>query len=176
MDEPVLEAIKNRRTVPKFKESPVEEEKVNKILEAGRWAPSWHNRQPWKFLVIEDEEIKEQISEVVPNVFKSEIVDAPLAIVVCVDPELEPYHYLEDGAVATQNMALAAQSLGLGSIWIGVFNLEGEKESREAMIKDILDVPSSWRVISVLPIGVPESVPTSERKEISEVVSMDYTP
>lgn len=125
---------------------------------------------------MEDEGIREQISEAVPNVFRSEIMDAPLAIIVCVDPELEPYHYVEDGAIATQNMALAAQSLGLGSMWIGVFNLEGEKESRETKIKEILDVPEPWRIISVLPIGVPESVPTSERKEISEIVSMDYTP
>ncbi|KXA89082.1 hypothetical protein AKJ57_05880 [candidate division MSBL1 archaeon SCGC-AAA259A05] len=176
MGESVLKVIKNRRTIARFEESPVGEEKVKTILEAGRWAPSWHNRQPWKFLVIKDQEIRERVSEVVPNVFKSEIIDAPLSIVVCVDPEQDPYHYVEDGAIATQNMALAAQSLGLGSIWIGVFNLKGEKESREAMIKEILDVPDSWRVISLLPIGVPESVPTSERKKISEIVSWGYAP
>lgn len=65
----VLEAIKNRRSVLRFDSSPIGQHEIEAILEAGRWAPSWLNRQPWNFIVVYDQKIKEQLSEVVPTVF-----------------------------------------------------------------------------------------------------------
>jgi len=170
MSNPVLEVIRNRRSATRFDTASVEEEKVQAILEAGRWAPSWLNRQPWKFIVVRDRLLKERISEFAPTVYKLALSEAPVCIVVCVDPVEDPFHYVEDGAIATQNMALAAQSLGLGSLWIGVFNVRNERNSAEEKTKAILGIPENYRLISILPIGVVRLAPEKARKNLSEIV------
>jgi len=82
----------------------------------------------------------------------------------------DPYHFVEDGAAATQNMAVVAQSLGLGSIWIGVYHVGSVKNSAEEKIKAVLKIPKTWRIISILPIGVAKYAPEKERKPLSELV------
>jgi len=170
MTNSVLKAIRDRRSVRRFETASIEEEKIQAILEAGRWAPSWLNRQPWRFLIITDQNLKQRISEHVPNIFIMGMKEAPICIAVCVEPKEDPYHFIEDGAVATQNMALAAQSLGLGSCWIGVFNLKDEKDSAEKKMKEILNIPKTYRLISILPIGVPKYVEEKKRKELSQLI------
>ncbi len=170
MANPVLEATKNRRSVTRFETSPIEEKKIQAILEAGRWAPSWLNKQPWRFTVVTNPSIKESLSKFAPTIYKLGVQEAPVCIVVSVDPNEDPFHFIEDGAAATQNMALAAHALGLGSCWIGIFNLEGEKESTEEKIKNTLEIPKTHRVISLLPIGIPKYVKEKDRKELSQLV------
>ena len=170
MTNSVLEAIKNRRSVLRFETTPIEEEKIQAIVEAGQWAPSWLNKQPWKFIVVTDPAIKESLSEFAPTVFKLGVREAPVCIVVSVDPNEDPFHFIEDGAVATQNMALAAYSLGLGSCWIGTFKLKEERKSSEEKIKDALEIPKTHRVISLLPIGIPKHIGEKNRKELSQLV------
>jgi nitroreductase len=169
----VLKAIRDRRSSSGFKSTPVDEEKLNVVLEAGRWAPSWANTQPWRFIIIKDEGIKERMSEAVSTFFKSSIKDAPTCVAVCVDPKKDSFHFIEDGTTATQNMALAAQSIGLSTSWIGVFSLHNEKNSSEKKLKEILGVPKEWRLISVLPLGVSELKETSTRKELSTMLDFN---
>lgn len=173
MVNPILENIRDRRSITAFETTPIEEETIHVILEAGRWAPSWLNTQPWSFILITDQDIRERISEHVPAVYSPGIMKAPIIIAVCVNPGEDPYHFVEDGAVATQNMALAARSLGLASSWIGVFNLKREKDSAEEKIKEILEVPTTYRLISLLPIGVQKHAPVKLRKKLSELVYRD---
>jgi nitroreductase len=170
LDNPVLETIRSRRSVARFESTPVKDEQIKAILEAGRWAPSWLNSQPWKFLCITDEETKKNISENVPTVFYAAVAEAPITIAVFVDPNEDPYHFVEDGAAATENMALAAKSLGLGSCWIGIFDRENKKESYEEKIKAFLNAPKNYRLISILPIGIPKHVSQKNRKELSQLV------
>lgn len=170
MTNPTLEAIKNRRSIVRFETTPIEEKKIQSILEAGRWAPSWLNKQPWRFIVVTDPAIKESLSEFAPTVYKLGVREAPVCIVTTVDPNEDPFHFIEAGAVATQNMALAAQSLGLGSCWIGTFKLKGERKSSEEKIKNVLEIPKTHRVISLLPIGIPKHVGEKNRKELSQLV------
>jgi nitroreductase len=171
MTNPVLDSIKNRRTVLRFETTPIDEEKIQAILEAGRWAPSWLNRQPWRFTVVTDPTVKKAISELVLTVFKLGIQEAPVNIAVSVDPNEDPFHFIEDGSVAVQNMILAANSLGLGSCWIGIFNLKNERRSSEEKIKKILGIPKTHRVICILPIGVPKFPPKEKsRKPLSQLV------
>lgn len=101
------------------------------------------------------------------------IKEAPLCIAVCVDTKKDPGHFVEDGAAATQNMALAANSIGLGTCWIGVFSIRDERKSAERKIRKILNVPDKWRVISLLPLGIPKTKVTKSRKELSDMVDLN---
>ncbi len=170
----VLKTIRNRRSTIRFKSTPVDAEKLNAVLKAGRWAPSWTNSQPWRFIVVKDEAIKERISNTVSTFFNLSIKDAPICIAICVDPKEDPFHFVEDGATATQNMALAAQSLGLSTSWMGVFSLSNDKNSTERKLKKILEVPKAWRLISVLPLGTPKFNQAKKRKELSDIVDSNY--
>jgi nitroreductase len=173
MINPVLKTIRDRRSIVRFKSTPIDDEKAKAVLEAGRWAPSWMNMQPWRFITVKDEGVKERLSNIVPTFFNLSIRDAPICIVVCVNPKEDPYHFIEDGTTATQNMALAAQSLGLGTSWIGVFSLDNEKSSAERKLKELLGIPKEWRVMSILPLGTPEFKEDKTRKELSKLLDFD---
>jgi len=151
----VLNVIVQRRSIYQFTSEPVPEEKITSILEAGRWAPSYANTQPWEFIVVTNSELKREVSEIAKETMAAHagIEGAHAIIVTCVDPEKDPYHYIEDGAVATQNIALAAHSLGLASYWVGIFSLEDVKNSVMNKIKQILNIPRQIRVMSLLPVG-----------------------
>lgn len=169
-EDPVLKALKERRSVNRFKADTVPEEKIEAILEAGRYSPSWTNSQPWKFIVVKDPETRSKLTELAGTITGIGIEEAPIVIAITVDPKVDPYHYVEDGAAATQNMALAAYSQGLGSFWVGIFDITGEKGSSENRIKELLAIPESHRVISILPIGDPALIPTKTRKPLSEII------
>ena len=123
--------------------------------------------------MINDEGIKEEISNSVTTITNLSIRDAPYCIAVCADPKKDPGHFVEDAAAATQNMALAAHSIGLGSCWIGVFSIRDEKGSAERKIRKILNIPDQWRLISILPLGIPKFKEKKSRKELSELVDLN---
>jgi len=167
----VLDVIKGRRSVHSFKDTPVEGWQLEAVLEAGRWAPSYLNLQPWRFIVTTDMEVKRRLAEHAPTVFSKAVVEAPVVISIVVDSEKDSLHFVEDGANAAQNMALAAYSLGLGSCWIGVFNPRSKKGTSESELKHVLDIPDRYRLIAMLPIGVPSGrQPVSDRKPLSELI------
>jgi len=166
VENPVLRAIKERRSVNRFKPDEVPQDKLEAILEAGRAAPSWTNTQPWKFIVVKDPETRRKLAEIALTITGVGIKEAPVTIVVAVDPKADPYHHVEDGAAATQNMSLAAHGLGLGSFWVGVL----EKGASADRVKKLLGIPKSHRVISILPVGVPALTLTKTRKPLSEIV------
>ena len=125
------DVIESRKSIRTYCDKEVEDDKIQKILDAGRWAPSFANIQPWEFIVVTDPDVKSQLSQIGVRItlFSKGINEASAVIVVVVDPEKDPYHYIEDGSVATQNMALAAHSLGLSTYWIGLFNLQKTRDS-----------------------------------------------
>jgi len=160
----VLNAIKNRRTIRRFKSTPIDEEKLLTILEAGRWAPSFSNLQPWRFIVIKDQGLKNAIDKAArESVLHLGINEAPVVILVCVDRRIDPLHAIETGAAAAQNMALVAYSLGLGAGWIGIWGTEAE-----ASIQKIFKLPETVRAVSLLPVGVPDESPEGHRKPIED--------
>jgi nitroreductase len=165
-ENPVLKTIKERRSINRFKPDDIPEDKLEAILEAGRAAPSWTDTQPWKFIVVKNPETRRKLTELSLTVTGIGIKEAPVDIVIVVDPKVDPYRHVEDGAAATQNMSLAAQSLGLGSFWVGV----PEKGLSADRIKKLLGIPKSHRVISILPIGVPALTPSKTGKTLSEIV------
>jgi nitroreductase len=162
----VLNAIRNRRTIRKFKSDPIDEEKIKMILEAGRWAPSFSNLQPWKFIVIRDQKMKKEVDRVAKEtVLHLGINEAPVVICVCVERRIDPLHAIETGAAATQNMALAGHSLGLGVGWIGIWGTDAE-----IAIQKLFQLNETTRVVALLPIGVPDESPKGDRKPLEEFV------
>ena len=160
----VLKAIRNRRTVRRFKPNPVDEKMLQMILEAGRWAPSFSNLQPWRFIVVKDLGLKIALDKAArESVLHLGINEAPVVILVCVDRRIDPLHAIEAGAAATQNMTLAAHSLGLGAGWIGIWGTE-----TETSIQKLLKLPETVRVVSLLPIGIPDESPEGRRKPLEQ--------
>ena len=155
----VLEAIKTRRSIRRYKKTPVPREKLEKILDAGRWAPSARNSQPWKFIVLSDAQVKERVAELLA--FGKFLAEEPLGIAVVVDPGVSS-HPVEDGTLAAYSMLLAAHSLGLGGCWINPSH--GEEE-----LKEILGIPRGERLITVISLGYPDEAPSKSRRELEEI-------
>lgn len=175
----ILRTIQDRRSIYKFKSKEIEHEKIDAIIEAARWAPSWINTQPWHIILIKNKETKHQLSKVVGTLIgikaahytRIAIEEAPIIFIITVDTKKDPYHCIEDGVAATQNMALASHSLGLASYWIGVFDISGETGSIEEQIKKLLNIPGEHRVISILPVGIADMKSVKkDRKETSEFI------
>ncbi len=164
----LMETIRTRRTIRRFKPDPISDEKIQVILEAGRWAPSFSNLQPWKFVVVKDPGLKKSIDRAAKeSVLHWGINEAPIIILVCADRRVDPLHAIEAGAAAAQNMALMAKDVGLGAGWIGIMGTEAEMA-----IQRLLGFPETMRIISLIPVGIPNESPKSNRKPLEELVEM----
>lgn len=180
----VLEAIRTRRSIRRFLDKPVEEEKIQAILEAVRMSPSWANLQCWRFVVVKDRETREKISELsyvetffTPlgykmNPSKKGLAEAPVVFVGCVDPEQSgviwgQHYYMTDLGIAAENLMLAAHGLGLGTVFVGVFD--------EVKVRELLFIPASIRVVGIFPVGYPkdERKAGAVRKPLSEFAFYD---
>lgn len=171
IDNPTLEVIRQRRSVHHFLSDPVSDEQLEAILEAGRWAPSALNSQPWDFVVVTDPQIRSEIGTILERVTLSwrGFAAAPAMIVVAVSPLGDPNHFVEDGAIAAQNICLAAQSIGLTSSWAGV----NGKKAVDKALKKLLALPLTHRVIAVIPVGTAAHVGQRARRPLAELVHRD---
>ncbi|MFC1803045.1 nitroreductase family protein [Thermoproteota archaeon] len=164
----VLEAIKQRRSIRKYKKEKVPEDKILKILEAARLAPSAGNRQPWILIVVSDQKIKEKLAELADN--QSFVKEAPIVIAVFGDPDESPggyqqdpmIAYKQDPMIAVEHMCLEAVELGLGSCWAGPASPNYDYNN----IKKLLGVPARMYMICLLPIGVPSFIPQPRQRKI----------
>ena len=165
----ILQAIRDRRSIRKYKDTPVARETIEQLLDAARLAPSWKNMQCWRFLVLTEPARREALLAAFPddNPGKRAIATAPVVIVVCADPaesgiENGIEYYIADTAIAFEHICLAALSLGLGSCWMGWYD--------ESKIKTGLGIPENIRVVGVTPIGYPDQEPKPRpRKELAEI-------
>ena len=156
----VFEAIKTRRSIRKYKQTPIPEKKLKQIFEAARLAPSAGNRQPWGFVVVRDAERKKALAEAANA--QAFLANAALIVAAVGDPEVSKKWCEKDVMIAVEHLALSAAALGYGACWIGAFN--------EAKVKSLLGIPEKVSVVALLPIGVPdETPPTRPRKEFSEI-------
>lgn len=177
----LFEAITGRRSVRDYHDEAVTDDDLSKILDAGRWAPSWANTQCARYVVVRDAGLRSRLKETLtPNNPALDAFDAcPVVIALLGRLETagykrgEPFDdkqwHMYDCALATQNICLAAHALGLGTVIVGAFNY---KEAGE-----ILGVPDSFHVVCLLPLGHPKQTPNAPgRKELSELVSTDSSP
>jgi len=162
-----MEVVRRRRSVRKYRPDPVPEEKLNRILEAARLAPSWANGQCWTFVVVKDEKVKHAVAQA-GNEWTEH---APVIIAACADPTKsgekkdQPYYLLDIG-IAMEHLILAAAEEGLGTCWIGWFE---EEKARKA-----LGVPKKIRVVALTPVGYPDEEPEARpRKALEEMVRRD---
>ncbi len=141
----VFEAIQRRRSVRAYAKTPVPEEKLGKILEAARLAPSAENIQPWYFVVVTDHEKRKEIAK--SGMFAGFLGESPVVIVGCGDRKASPKWYTVDVTIAMQNIVLAATAEGLGTCWIGSFD--------EGLLKKLLKIPEHFSVVALLTVGYP---------------------
>jgi len=146
----VSDAIKQRRSTREYSPAPVETEKLVKILEAARLAPSASNRQEWRFIVVNDPDTRQKLSQAAKN--QKFVAQAPTVIACCAVTDEHTMTcgqlcYPIDCAIAIDHMTLQATELGVGSCWVGAFH--------ENEVKKILSVPEDIRVVELLTLGYP---------------------
>ena len=176
-----LEAIKTRRSIRKFSDQPVEPEKLQAVLEAVRLAPSWSNLQCWHLVVVENQEVRDKISELSfvesffatygykTNPAQKALAQAPVVIIACADPVKsgnlhDQQYYLADMGIASENLMLAAHDQGLGTVFVGVYH--------EEQIKALLGIPDNIKIVGLFPLGYPagEAKGGPSRKQLGDFV------
>ncbi|WP_455367219.1 nitroreductase family protein [[Eubacterium] cellulosolvens] len=166
----VLDTIKQRKSVRRYLDKPIEEEKLLKVLEAGRLAPSARNLQEWRFIIVRDPDTRRKVADAANG--QTFIGEAPVVIVACAQTDQHLMKcgqpaYTIDVTIALDHISLAAVEQGLGTCWIGAFS--------EKRVKEILSIPDEIRVVELMPLGYPQN-PSSIRKNrypLTEIVKYD---
>ena len=156
------DVLSRRRSIRKYKDTPIPRESILKVLEAARVAPSAAHRQPWHFVVVQDEGKRRLLSG-----SRGWAANATAMIVAIGDPVASPNWWQNDVGIAFEHVVLAAADLGLGTCWMGSM-------VRDAEIKALLGIPENLRVVAISPLGVPDEQPApKERKSLEEIVSWE---
>ncbi|MFH0847018.1 MAG: nitroreductase family protein [Chloroflexota bacterium] len=174
----LFQAIKERQSIRAYKSTPVDDATLNRILDAAHQAPSWGNSQTWRFIVVRDKGVKEQLASGVlrPGNRATEATkQAPVLVALCAElnkagfrdgqpsTNKEGYWFMFDAGLAMQNLMLAAKSLGLGTCCLGGFDA--------AKAGQILGIPEGYAVVALTPLGYPDEKPEARpRKELNELV------
>lgn len=165
----VSKSIDVRRSIRKYKKTELEDEKLIRILESARIAPSAANRQQWKFLVVKKFETRRDLVDACHA--QKFVEEAPVVIVAC-STESEhkmpcgQYAYTVDLSIALSFMVLQATELGLGTCWLGAFD--------EKMVKKVLKIPDKIRVVGIITVGYADEEPNARpRKSLDEIIVED---
>ena len=173
----IMDAIKGRRSIRKYKPDAVSDKDLETILDAARWAPSWANTQCVRWVVVKDHETKAKLQETLTqtNPAREAMIAAPVVLVACAETgragfkKGEPatdkgeWWFMFDAALAAQNAALAACELGLGTVHVGLIDAKKAEQ--------ILGVPAGVRIVELIPLGHPDEQPKGPgRKELSDIV------
>jgi nitroreductase len=154
-----MKAILERRSIRKYTGEPVSDADLKDLLKAAMAAPSAGNGQSWEFIIVNDRQLLTEITKVHP--YSAMLLEAPMAIIVCGNINNERYrgYWVQDCSAATENILIAAQSKGLGAVWLGVY----PKEERVDAIRKIFSIPEHMIPLNVIAVGHP-----AEKKEPSD--------
>ena len=156
--------IKTRRSIRKFKNKPVEKEKINLLIEAALRSFSSRSINPWQFIVIEDKNLIEKLSKAKPH-GAGFLKGAALAISVCGDSSKSDV-WVEDVSIASAFIHLAAHDIGLGSCWIQIRKREHDPDkSADTYVKELLNIPDNLNVESIIAIGYPDEIKKGHSKD-----------
>jgi nitroreductase len=161
----LLEGIYTRRSIRQFTDQPLARGQLLEIIKAGTWAPSGLNNQPWRFVIVQDQKVRNELAQFTK--YHSLIERAPACIAVFADKSVM-YHDVKDHqamGACLQNMLLAAHALGLGAVWLGEIlkNADG--------VRGLLGLSDNLELMAVVALGHPASQKhSSKRREVSEVL------
>ena len=183
MATPLDALIRSRRSIRRFRPEPVDREKILACLEAARLAPSAENRQPWRFLVIDDPELKAKLAaEAFSGIYGMTkfAAQAPVIVVVLAELDLMAHRlgarvqgtqfYLIDVGIAGEHLVLKAEEMGLATCWIGWFDVR--------RVRKALDIPRKYKIAALFPLGYAASRPPAEtkRKTLGEIAWFNRIP
>ena len=159
--EEFLMFLKERRSIRIYLDKMISDDEVEMILEAGRWAPSASNKQPWEFLVIKNKEVLKEISK--KAFYGKHIKEAPLAIAIVGKIKENPNYYIQDTSLVSMNMMLMAWSLGIGTCWTGALKRD--------IVKEMLGLEKDDYLLTILPMGyIKGNIPKpSLRKSLNQI-------
>ena len=158
------ELFEKRKSIRKFTGEPITEDQIKLIMQAAQIAPSASNMQPYKFIVIKDDDFKKELRK--KKAFGQRFIEKAAVIFVALGDKERDYWYKVDIGIAVQHMALQAAELGLGSCWIGAIDRD--------VVKELLKIPNGWAVVAFLVVGVPDQEPPArQRKSLDELFVKD---
>jgi len=157
-----IKIIKTRRSIRNYKDKKIPQDVILDIIDCGRLAPTARNEQPWEFIVVRNKQNLEKLTLIVdknaPFLKKADCC----IVVIC----KETKYYLEDGCAATENIILAAHFYGIGSCWIA-----GDKKEYAQKVKEFLQVPSGYKLVSLIALGYPEGkLPSPPKRKLQDVL------
>ena len=159
-----VENILNRKSVRKYSDKKIEQEKIDTILKCAMAAPTAMNKQPWEILVITDKEKLEKIAELCPNA--SYAKNSQVTIIVCGDKTVSDKFWEQDCCAVTENILLAAEALELGAVWCAVYPLD----EKVTAIKNLFGLPENIVPLNIIPIGYPFAKEEPKQKYNAEKI------
>ncbi|MFH1157030.1 MAG: nitroreductase family protein [Pseudomonadota bacterium] len=163
-----FDLIETRRSIRKFKPDPVSQQTRDKIIEAALRAPSSRGFNPWRFIMVDDPQLLDRLARAKTH-GSSFLAGAPLGIVVLGDPSASDV-WVEDASIASIYIHLAAHALGLGSCWIQIRNRDhGDGKTSDQYIKEVLSIPETMAVESILALGYPAQTRDPHPKESLQI-------
>jgi nitroreductase len=180
---PFQKILAGRRSIRRYLPTPVEPEKLRACLEAARIAPSAHNVQPWRFIVVDEPGLKDRLAaEAFSGIYAGSkfAAKAPVILLLLARPgsaavrlgaRIQGVHfYLLDMGIAGEHVVLQAQELGLATCWMGWFDYRKARK--------VLNIPPSFKLVAMMPIGYAETRPVREppRKSFEEIAAMNMAP
>lgn len=179
-NDPVMQCMLERRSIRRYTDDPVRREDIETILEAGRWSPSGKNNQPWRFLVMYNQEPggsggpgkDHRVAKLAEISKYGKIINEAKVIIALFLCKADCYNVVKDHQVAgavIQNMLLAVHSLGLGAVWLGEIIDHGERPM-DAMLVD----PVQYELMTLIAIGHPAQKGSSERKPLQHFMLEDF--
>ncbi|HHY04569.1 MAG TPA: nitroreductase family protein [Thermoanaerobacterales bacterium] len=160
----VVKLLKERRSIREYIKKPISREILEDIIDCGRLAPSARNIQPWLFVVVTEQEGKQQLANLATH--GKFIADA--AACVAVFCERDQQYFLEDGSAATQNIIIAAKSYGIDSCWVA-----GNGKEYAEDVREFLNVPENYTLISLISLGYSDKTAERSKKQLSEVLKWE---
>jgi nitroreductase len=157
----LLQLMKDRRSIRKFRDDPVPESSIQKILEAARWCQSASNHQPWRFIVIRNKDLNTRLSQFAT--YGKFLKQVPVSICIVADKGTAPNWYIHDSSMTSHQMCLMIWALGLGTCWLGSF----DRDKAATLLK----LKKNEHITTILPIGFPDEHPNpTSRKELKDLV------
>lgn len=174
-----MEVVKGRRSIRNYQDKEIPQEVLDQVLEALRWSPSWANTQCWEVVVVKDPERKQKLQEILSkgNPATRAMMEAPVVLAMCAKRERAGFYhnqattkfgdwFMFDLGIATQTLCLAAHSLGLGTVVVGLF------DHSKAM--ELVSAPEGCELVALIPLGYPSKVSGApKRREINEFTHIE---